>query len=166
MTVDAHIRSRLENFGKYWRDYGGDFKRCRSLEHRYITHRHLDSRIEAEAEQERIAARPPAPDMRDALVVHDAWRKCSKETKRVLKWSFCMGRVSDQTICNRCGIQPQALNLRFARACLEIATRLDNPIFADRIAPNNSRISHPAPTENLTALGAVRSTAKETEDVD
>ena len=170
MTNTTQVRERLQNWGRYWRDNDADFGRCLSLESRYTTHRHLDSMRETEYEQERVASRPPAPKMDDAIEVNEAWKRCTRDAKRLLKWSFCMGRLSDQTICNRCGITLDALPLRFARACREIGRILDTPNFADTIPPNNSSTSPdkdtPAQTENPTASDAVEPTPEEVQQVE
>lgn len=171
----ARIYDRLENWGRYWRDTDGQFTRCRSLESRFVFHRHLDSRIEADAEQERIAKRPPEPEMRDAELVNAAWKRCSKDTKKMLQFSFCFGRVDDRFVCERCGIRKEALPLRFARAIAEIARELDEPKIRPTMPRNNSRTrpdkAHPADSAETEAQSAPTSTVaassletEETED--
>lgn len=151
----THIRDRLENFGRYWRDHDGDFSRCRSIEHRYL--RQLDSAIAAEVAQDEQASKPPAPDRHDAELVHDAWRRCSGRTKKLLKWSFCMGRQSDQAIANRAHVSVDHLSLHFHRALREIQQILDTPDFGDRIPLDNSSNSLLASAENRSAPGADQS---------
>lgn len=170
MTTRLH--DRLSNWGRYWRDHGGDFNHCRSLEHKYLREYddELKSMLAAEAAQERQARKPPKAEMRDAIIVNEAWKRCRRDSKKLLKWSFCMGRLSDEDISDACGITLAALPLRYAKAVREIGRVLDTPRFEDRIALDNSCIrsveSRPVLTETPTAPGAVGARAKEPEEVD
>lgn len=148
---------------------------CRSIEHRYIPSDKEKALMHAEQVQEERAARGPAPDMRDALIVNDAWKQCGPRTKKLLKWSFCMGKRSDQTVCQECRIRvdpPTILALAFYNACKEIERMLDEPAaMSDRLAPDNPRtradkLPPASKAATQTAPSAVRATPKETEDVD
>lgn len=157
----SHIHRRLINWGRYWRDFGGDFKRCQSLESKYIDHRSIDSRLAADDEQEKVASRPPAPEMLDAIVVNEAWKKCTGRTKDMLKFSFCFGKVDDDFVCGRCGIGEELLPLRFSKAVREIELTLDAPKVRDTIRPDNPRtrsnLSPPSDSDETEADKATNS---------
>ncbi len=165
-------RDRLVNWGRYWRDHNGDFGRCRSIEHRYLREYDPEAKslLAAEAAQEEQASKPPAPEMRDAIVVNEAWKRCRRDVKQLLKWSHCMGRVDDEFLCQRLRIPADQLSLRYAKALRQIEGVLDTPNFEDRIRLDNSSFcsveSLSVPTETPPAPGAVGATAKGTEEVD
>lgn len=164
------IRNRLENWGRAYRDTNGTFGHCRSIEHRYVPDKSL---LHSEQAQEEQVSKPPAPDLRDAEAVNLAWKKCSLKTKKLLKWSFCMGRVSDEMVCRRCGMRaepPFILARAFYQATKEIERMLDDGTNGARITPDNSSSRAdtlpPATAATHTAPCAVRVTPKETEEID
>lgn len=139
----THIRDRLLNWGRYWRDHNGQFNgHCRSIEHRYVRGKDEAGLLEAEAQQARVTV---PPDVLDAELVNSAWKQCTQSTKKLLKWSFCFGPVESDAarakVCNRCGIRADpasVLEIAIYKAVKEIERVLDTSSFLENDPRNSS----------------------------
>lgn len=152
------MRERLENWGRFWRDGKPQPSHCRSIEHRYVP-----ERLQEDEREDRAQPKREAPDWRDAELVNEAWRRCTRKTRLLLTWLYSAPK-SYAAICKRLQIREHPPH-HFVRARhiaeREIALVLDNPLAADRMVANST--STPALAAISTdASKASLSTAEET----